>query len=445
MRGLPSPGFCAARRLTSAGVGILPRFRSGGLVHQGVLVFCASMFLAACGFGFHAVASRGLGVREYGALYALISAFMSAGLPGAVMTPVIVRFAAEFRALHDEGHLRGLAAGIAVLCCVFGVLVLAVSIVLSGPIGTFLHVPQWLVPLIGAMTAFGFASTAFRSFVQGMQAYGAFSISSIAEGAVKVLGIVAFLALGLGVVGGAVALVIGSIASSVCLWFYLARRFRSTGAVAVKYDWKRIAIAGGGAASLTVATTFLGSLDVVLVKHYFDPTQAGIYSVASLVGKVLLYFVGFIPTILLPQAADRHSRGERTRIVLGACLGMFALVSICGLLFFHFFGIVVLHALAGRAFDAAAGLLVPYGAAMVCLSFISALGTYGIATHRMLFAAPLTLCTLGILSGIVAYHPTLTAVVHVLLSGTAGTMAVVAICLAVQGIAGERARMKVAA
>jgi len=65
------------------------------------------MVLNVCGFVAHAVASRQLGVAAYGGLYALINAALIAALPVAFVAPVVAQLAAEFRALHDDGHLRG--------------------------------------------------------------------------------------------------------------------------------------------------------------------------------------------------------------------------------------------------------------------------------------------------------------------------------------------------
>ena len=81
---------------------------------------------------------------------------------------------------------------------------------------------------------------------------------------------------------------------------------------------------------------------------------------------------------------------------------MFAVVALCGLFVFQYFGLDVLHALVGRAFDAAAPLLVTYGLAMVLLALTNALTSYGIATHRLAFTVPLLICTLGTLAAIVA-------------------------------------------
>ena len=64
-----------------------------------------------------------LGVTAYGGLYALINAALIAALPAAFVAPVVAQLAAEFRALHDDGHLRGLtdsvAAGFAKLGLVY--------------------------------------------------------------------------------------------------------------------------------------------------------------------------------------------------------------------------------------------------------------------------------------------------------------------------------------
>ena len=78
----------------------------------------------------------------------------------------------------------------------------------------------------------------------------------------------------------------------------LLARYRDVEDCTIRYDWRRIAVSGVGSAAITLAGALIGSADVILVKHFFDPDQAGIYSAASLAGKVLLYFVGFVPTVL---------------------------------------------------------------------------------------------------------------------------------------------------
>jgi len=154
---------------------------------------------------------------------------------------------------------------------------------------------------------------------------------------------------------------------------------------------------------------------------------------------LLLFSVGFVPTVLLPQATERHVRGERTRYALAMCVGILFAISIAGLIALKFFGIVLLHALAGHAFDAAEPLLMPYSIAMMFLATSTVLGSYGIATHRIAFAAPLIVGAAGTLLAIVLAHASLMQVVNVIAVGNALTAVAVAAALGWQALHGHRA------
>jgi O-antigen/teichoic acid export membrane protein len=207
---------------------------------------------------------------------------------------------------------------------------------------------------------------------------------------------------------------------------------------AVVLDWRRVTATTAGAAVLTLTMTSMGFADVLIVKHVFPASEAGLYSVASLSGKILLYLVGFIPAILIPQATHRHARGERTRIILWAAILFVAVVSAFGVLVFHFAGLLVLRVLTGHAFDAALPLLPSYAAAMAALAMTSALGSYGMATHRLAFVAPLLITMLATLAAIALVHPSLIQVVNELLIGNVVMAAAVAVPLGIQALGENR-------
>ncbi len=411
------------------------RLRGSALLRQSALVFAAGMILNICGFVAHAIASRELGVAVYGELYALISATVIAALPAAFLAPVIAQLAAEFRALHDDGHLRGLTTSVALGFALLGVLYVIAGGLGAFPFGRFLHVSVWSVPFVGLLAAVVLCLSALRAVAQGTQDFMGYSVSNAVEGIAKVFGIAAFITIGFHLFGGIAGFILGPLAALGYMAHRLARRYAGAALHPIHYDWRRIVHAGAGAASATIATTLMGSADVVLVKHYFNAHDAGLYAAASLGGKILLYMVGFVPTVLLPQAADRHARGARTREVLAASLAMFAVMALCGLSIFRFFGIDVLHALVGHAFDAAAPLLVSYGLAMTLLALTNSLTYYGIATHRLAFTIPLLACTLGTLAAIVIAHPTLGAVVRIMVAGNLAAAAAVTLTLLFQSAA----------
>jgi O-antigen/teichoic acid export membrane protein len=410
----------------------LDRLRASAMLKQSLLVFAASTVLNVCGFVAHAVASRELGVTVYGGLYALINAALIAALPAAFVAPVVAQLAAEFRALHDDAHLRGLTDSVAAGFAKLGLLYVVIAGCGAIPFARFLHVPAWSFPIVGLLAGVVLFVGALRAVAQGTQDFIGYALSNSIEGIAKVCGIALLLAVGLKLGGGILGFFLGPLAALVYLGLRLRRRYSGAQPHGVRYDWRRILNAGAGAAAATIALTLMGSADVVLVKHFFDPHAAGLYAAASLGGKMLLYLVGFVSTVLLPQAADRHARGAQTREVLAGSLVMFAVVALCGLFVFEYFGVDVLHALVGHAFDAAAPLLVTYGLAMVLLALTNALTSYGIATHRLAFTVPLLLCTLGTLAAIVAIHSTLATVVDILVLGNCAAALAVAVSLTLQ-------------
>jgi O-antigen/teichoic acid export membrane protein len=410
----------------------LERLRSSAMLKQSLLVFAASMVLNLCNFVAHAVASRELGVTVYGGLYALINAALIAALPAAFLAPVVAQLAAEFRALHDDGHLRGLTQSVADTVARLGLLYMVIAAFAAIPFAWFLHVPIWSAQFVGLLAGAALYLSALRAVTQGTQDFVGYALSNSIEGIAKVFGIGVLLAVGLKLGGGIIGFFLGPLGALIYLGLRLGRRYAAAEAHTVRYDWRRILNASAAAAAASISLALIGSADVVLVKHFFSPQAAGLYAAAALGGKMLLYLVGFIPTVLLPLAADRHARGARTREVLTGSLLMFAAIALCGVFVFQYFGLTVLHALVGRAYDAAAPLLVTYGLAMVLLALTNALTTYGIATHRLAFTVPLFMSTLGTLAAIVVVHPTLATVVEILVVGNTVSSLAVAISLVVQ-------------
>ncbi|HTA39798.1 MAG TPA: hypothetical protein VK760_12015 [Candidatus Acidoferrales bacterium] len=416
----------------------LDRLRSNTTLRQAALVFGASMLLNVCGFVFHAIVSRRIGVDAYGQLSALIAASADLSLPSAVIAPVIARFSAEFVALNDEGHIRRLFSD---LSCVFGGIGVAIVLgcfLLAGKIAAFLYVPVWSVPVVGAIAALMLLSGVWRAIAQGTQAFRSFAASLSADGVIRVVALGAFALAGLALGAGVFGVLVGSAAGAGVAGFMLLRRYGITGSMPIRYDWPRIAVSGLGAAATTIAMTLVGTVDVIVVKHAMPPTEAGLYAAASLGGKIVLYAVGFIPMVLLPQATDRHVRGERTRGALARAGGLFLVMALLGIGGVALFGRQMLHALVGGSFDGAVVLLVPYSIAMVLLAGSNLLANYGIATHRIAFAIPLVAGTAATLLTLVAVHNSLAQVVTILDVGMAVTCLAVAVALLWQAMRSRR-------
>ena len=413
--------------------GLLRFVSRTGMLGSGAVVFAATMLVNVAAFVFHAIASRWLGVSDYGALYALISLYTLAATPAQLFGPVIAKFAAEFRALHDDAHMRGLATFIARIFGLIGFVCVVLAFAFAKPLAAFLHVATWEIPVVGVMIAAGSLVSVFRGLSQGAHEFNNYALSVSAEAFGRVGFLVLFGLGGLTVLGGVLGFLGGLVLGLMVVVYPPFVRLRRTRPAHIHLDWRRIWLTTMGAASITTALAVIGFGDVVVVKHFFNGPDAGLYSAASLGGKMLFFVIAFVPTVLLPLAADRHVRGQRTRSTLAASLAFIAFVGVFGVVAYRYFGLYLLRLLVGGAFDSALPLLVGYSAAMAFLGMTNALASYGIATNRIGFAVPLLFGTLATIATIVVSHPTLQIVVTELVAGNAAMLGLVAIPLAWQG------------
>ena len=414
-------------RLVSEPSGRVDARPATSVFRQSAVVFAGSTALSIGGFVFHAIASRLLGVATYGTLYTLISLNTLASLPGAVLNPVVSRFAAEFRAVQNAGHLRGLVADLWRLCVFVGSVYIAFAVLLAAPAVWYLGLPAWGLPIVGLIAAATFALMVLRGFAQGMHDFGSYAYSSAVEGVTKVLALAVFAAVGMRLFAGTLGFLVGTLCGVAMVAWSTMQRTSRIAPVTPSYDWSRIALSSMGAAAMIVATNCMGSLDVVLVRHFFSARDAGLYSAASLGGRAVLYLVNFAPLVMLPSVTDRFARGARTRRPFWESFGLLLALALCAVLGLQIAGAQLLHALVGHAFDASLPLLLPYGLAMMLLAATNLIASYGVATHRLGFAGPLVVGTLATLGVIASVHPSLLAVTRELLIGNA------VICLLVAG------------
>jgi O-antigen/teichoic acid export membrane protein len=411
------------------------RARSNDVFRHGLLVLVATTLLNLGGFLFHAVVSRNLGVTTYGSLYAIISLVQLASLPAGIFTTVISKSAAEFRALKDPAHLRTL---ILVVSEVFGVgtlLYAASGLVFGTAIGQFLRVPPWAVVLAGAMAGAIVLVFALRAIAQGVQDFRGFSISLVLEAGLKATLGGALTIAKLGLAGGLSGFAAGGVLSGAYIGWRLWAKYAKAARTELHIDGRRVFLTTIGATALTVATTILSYGDVIVVKHFFAPHEAGIYAAASLGGKIPLLLVAFAPMVLIPKAVDSHTRGKNSMAALGGTLLMVVALSLVACMGFLFGANVILHLLVGEAFSEAAPILPWYALAMSLLAITNVIASYSIALHRFAFGAPLVFIALVEIGAIYFYHPALHSVVNILVIGNALALAAVSIALSVQSVA----------
>lgn len=386
-------------------------------VRHGVLVFAGTSLANLLNYFFHFILTRLLGVVAYGEMAALINAVALVALPGSVIMLIVVKFSAELHAVGDYAKVRTFSERVLAYSAILAAVVIAGGFAARSAIGTYLHVGNTSavsasIVLLGILLV----APAAKGLLQGVQDFKRFALASAIETGMKLLLGIGLVLLGYRVGGALAGFAAGTACGLVYAIFAIKTHWRSE-RVPLHLDLRRLLQTTGGIAIATFALSVLINIDVPLVKHFFSPQVAGLYSGVNLGGKVLFFIVGFVPTLILPKAVARAVRGENPLPVLVRGSAITLLISVCGLILFFAFPSIIMRVLAGSAFAGGGAYLFQYGIASALLAATTVVTTYKIALHRFDFVLPLLFVMICEVAAINLWHPTLHAVIDVLIAG----------------------------
>ena len=393
------------------------RLSRSDFVRHGTIVFASSMIVNVLGYLYHSLNSRRLGVDGYGVLSALNAAYMISLFVPAILATVVVKYAAEFRALEDAEHLNALGRAVTKYVGAAALVAIALGSLLVVPAGRFLHIADlWSIELTALVIGLSMLLGVLRGVLQGVENFRGFAVSTMLESLLKTALGVALVYAGFGVVGALGGWLTGTlIALGFTLWAVLWPH-RLKARVPLLLDLRRLALTSANVALSILLITSLGYADVLLVKHYADPTTAGLYGALSLSGKMLFFLVAFVPTVVLPKASRRAAGGASPLSLLLLAVGSVIALAGSGLFLYYAFPTTVVTMLAGKAFASAAPLVFPYGIATVFLAILNAVVFYKMAIHRFDYLVPLTLVAIAEILGIALRHDSLAHVIEVLIA-----------------------------
>lgn len=264
---------------------------------------------------------------------------------------------AIYRLLHRRSWMAGLALGLALA-------------LLSSAITRYLNLPSSdFIITLALGIVFYVPLGVRRGFMQGTYDFWPLAINFALEVVAKLVGTVILMALGHGVEG-----VVGATSASVLVAYVLGipRRHHLS-------DIAPATLAEGLGEGVQAITFFVGqviisNLDVVLVKHFFDATQAGVYAAIALVGRLVYMLSWSIVSGMFPFSAGTHSEAKGGRVVLSTALLLVIGVGVLSALGAWLAPPALWHALLGAGFPIAShgfSALLAYYAAMTAIYCVS--------------------------------------------------------------------------
>lgn len=107
----------------------------------------------------------------------------------------------------------------------------------------------------------------------------------------------------------------------------------------------------------------INNSDVLLVKHYFDTLDAGLYASLALIGRVVYFVAWMFVMLLLPDVVQKQKDGEATAPVLFKYVGYIGTLSLGIILACAWFPQYIIQLMFGEAYLSMAPLLWQYALA----------------------------------------------------------------------------------
>jgi O-antigen/teichoic acid export membrane protein len=360
---------------------------------------------------------RLLGPEDFGSLGALYAIFLITGLFGQALMQAIATNVAEIKARRDEavaiGSFLRLSVKLAVICLLFTIACLAVS----GPITHFFHLDS-VAPVVLLVFSI-FASLLLNILLgmqQGLSRFRHVGITGYLTPQVLklVLGVVlVYISFGL---LGAIGVLAASSGLAIIVGVFIGRGSLDAGLRQRAGQPMKLGHVLFPTLVLAVFLALPSNIDVMLVKHYFPGTEAGMYAAMATLGKVVYFLPMAVSFVLLPRATEACALGRDARPLLLRCLGLVLFLS-GAVVLVYWFCPDILTMMFGDSYAGALSMVSLYALAMLLFSLNVVLMHYSLAIRQMRLMLLVDLITLAEVLAIVFQHDTLTRVIWIIFYG----------------------------
>lgn len=321
---------------------------------------------------FTVVFTRLLGQTDYGALAALVSAFLILLVGGQSIQVAAAREAALGHLGHGS-RLRATVEGWTRRLAVATVVMAVLGVLLRDPLSHLIGTPEhpWAAAAILPTGALWFLLSLQRGALQGLRGYGPVGLSIIGEALGRLFGGLLLVLAGAGVTGAFLGTPIAFALVAVFLGVALHRRLVPDEEPDAEAETRTLrGLIGDGWVPIIglLLLAVLQNVDVIVAKHRLDGDAAGSYAAAAVAAKAVVWVAIGVGMHLLPEATRRAAAGLDPRPVLLRALTLLAIIATPALIIFATVPRLLLRLAFGPGFTQASNALVVLGAAMTLLA-----------------------------------------------------------------------------
>ncbi len=402
---------------------MITHMRSNQLLRHNAVFLAGSVAVGALNYLYYPVLGRLLDPGTFGEVQTLVSLFLQLGVFLMVLSMVIVNIVANRSGSKRDEFVFEFEK----LALLASFIMVVASIIFGKQLQ---HLLNFESPRPFAILGLAVvASVPFYirgAYLRGHQKFGQVSAGNMLAAGAKLIFSALLVAAGLGTVGAISGVVLAQIvACGLIVWW--ARR-----AGLIPVSVKKISLPnfrllapelryGGIVLAASLAITLQYSIDIVVIKHYFDATTAGLYAGVAAVARILFFLTASIAQVLISKIKI-NNHDEQNQSTLNKSLLLLVVISAPLLIITIFFPAQIIGLLMGSAYTKLANLLPLLSLSVFIVSIINLLAAYYLALRRFGIALLTAVGAAFTYLFIFLYHGSPMAVVVSLLLGSAATL-----------------------
>jgi O-antigen/teichoic acid export membrane protein len=387
----------------------VPEYASHAKILNGsIILLIGSVVVSLANFGYNIGVARLLGPSDFSHAAAAVTILMLISAITLAFQLVCTKLIARAEAVTAKAavyqNLRRRAWVIGVGLGIFMLLT-------AGLLTSYLRLSSpWIMVLLAIGLTIYVPLGVKRGGLQGTCRFRGLAWNMAAEAITKFAGALVLIAMGFGVLGA-----VAAISASVILAYCLPDQASELRGPALAGPAGHVG-EGRQAIVFFIGQVIISNIDILIVKHFFRPDDAGLYAAIALVGRLLYFAAWSVISAMFPVSAERRDN-SRSGSLLAVPLLLVTAMSVVFVLLLAAFPTLVFQSLFGAHFHSAVGdlnLLLSMNAA--------ATGVYAIAVVLITYEMSRSIANTGwlqlVVSGLIVlgiswFHSTLLEVIVV--------------------------------
>lgn len=326
------------------------------IARNSAVMFIGNMTGSFMNYIYNLFMGRMLGPEKYGVLAALMSLLYIVNIPSSAITTTIVKYTSNYKGENKIGKVRFIFEKLSNAFLLVGIVIFAFFLLFRFPVAQFLKIKEpILIVLMATLFIASLPMTINTGIISGLQKFNFIAGNSIFAAFIKLSLAFTLVKVGLGVRGALIGLSL-SFFLPYFLTFLPLRKLKEV-ALENALPWKEMAKYALPAFLASLGMGLFTNTDIVLVKRFFSPYEAGIYSALSLTSRTIYFASTSVVTVMFALVAERFAKKADYKKVFLTSFGLVALGVLACTIFYAIFPNFVMRFFFGSKYLEAAKYL----------------------------------------------------------------------------------------